>query len=509
MEKSIEEFKIYFKENNSNGVKCREKNIKNKFPIFYNNLKDFQSNLEIENFNEILFLFLNNLKNKPKCDCGKELKFGKSINEGYSKYCSLSCTNKSKEHIENVKITNNLKYGGNSPISSNIIKNKIKETMLNKHGVENIFENVEYIQNKVLEKYGNKHITKSKHYKNLIENSYMKKYPHIIKNGRDIEYKCEKCNNISIYQSNNFRYRNLNNINLCLTCLPMSQSYIEKELEEFLIDNNILFEKHNRNIIKPKEIDFLCGDIGIELHGNYWHSEIFRDNNYHYDKWLNCKNKNIKLIQIFEDEWKYKKEIIKSILLNNLKKENNIIYARKTEVRLISNKIYTDFCFDNHIQGYGIAKIRLGLFFNNELIQIMSFSSNRINLGNKNIENEYEMIRLCTKIGNIIIGGSSKLLKFFEDNFKPKKIITYCDLRFFNGKIYEKLDFKFEKLTKPNYFYLKSNDLTRYNRFNFRKDKLIKLGYDKNLTEFQIMKDNGYLKIYDVGNMKFSKIYNY
>jgi hypothetical protein len=46
----------------------------------------------------------------------------------------------------------------------------------------------------------------------------------------------------------------------------------------------------------------------------------------------------------------------------------------------------------------------------------------------------------------------------------------------------------------------------REHRYNFRKDKLIKLGYDSNKTEKEIMLELGYDKIWDTVNLKYEKI---
>ena len=73
--------------------------------------------------------------------------------------------------------------------------------------------------------------------------------------------------------------------------------------------------------------------------------------------------------------------------------------------------------------------------------------------------------------------------------------------------VYIKNGFKYIKNTPPNYWYLKVGQYNhRYHRYNFRKDILIKEGFDKNLSEFEIMKQKGFDRIWDCGNMKFEWI---
>jgi hypothetical protein len=137
----------------------------------------------------------------------------------------------------------------------------------------------------------------------------------------------------------------------------------------------------------------------------------------------------------------------------------------------------------------------------------MAFGKKRIAMGNKQqIDGEFEMLRFCNKLNTQVDGGASKLLKYFIKNYRPKLILTFADRRYSNGNLYKQLGFEFIDNTKPNYWYFKSAEMIRYHRFKFRKDVLVKEDYDKNKSEFEIMAERGYLRIYDCGNMKFQKI---
>lgn len=153
------------------------------------------------------------------------------------------------------------------------------------------------------------------------------------------------------------------------------------------------------------------------------------------------------------------------------------------------------------MQKSSFSKINLGLFYNDELVEVMTFDESRFN---KNYE--YELIRLCTLKYCSVIGGASKLFKYFLDNYDPKSIISYANRRFSKGSIYKTLGFEFVENTKPNYFYFK--DLKLLSRHNFQKHKLKeKLEFfDPSLSENVNMMLNGYRIIYDCGNMKFQWI---
>lgn len=210
-----------------------------------------------------------------------------------------------------------------------------------------------------------------------------------------------------------------------------------------------------------------------------------------------------KLICIFEDELKYKNDIVKNRLDSIFGKYNTKLYARKCEVREILAKDSFDFISKYHIQGYANAKNSIGLFYNNELVSVMTFGSLRKNLGSKSIDGEYEMIRYCSKPKTLIVGGASKMLKYFERKYNPTRIISYCDKRWSNGNLYYSLGFDLDHVSKPNYFYVR--DGKRENRFKYRKDVLVKEGYDKNKTEEEIMEERGIKRVYDCGCYVFEK----
>lgn len=233
----------------------------------------------------------------------------------------------------------------------------------------------------------------------------------------------------------------------------------------------------------------------------YWHSDDKKPDNYHLTKSELCENVGYKLIHVFEDEFVYKKEIVLSRLLNILGKTKEKIYARKCEIKEVTYKDSECFLNENHIQGNCISKHRYGLYYNNELVSLMTFGSTRINLNSKKENGVFELLRFVNKKNTSVLGGASKLLKHFIKVVSPIKIISYSDNRWGNGNLYKKLNFKFVRKSKPNYFYVLKNK--RINRFTYRKDVLVKQGFDKNKSEKEIMKERGINRIYDCGSTLF------
>ena len=131
----------------------------------------------------------------------------------------------------------------------------------------------------------------------------------------------------------------------------------------------------------------------------------------------------------------------------------------------------------------------------------MTFGSLRKSLGQKSQINSYELLRFCNKKNISIVGGASKIFKYFLNKWKPNEIISYSDNSRSNGNLYEKLCFNLISETEPNYYWI--IDGVRRHRFNFRKDRLVKLGYDSQKTEIQIMTELGYSRIFDCGSKKW------
>lgn len=281
-------------------------------------------------------------------------------------------------------------------------------------------------------------------------------------------------------------------------------SALEKELGNYITSiTNTPIEYNTRDIIGPNELDIYLPEkkLAIEFNGNYWHSELHKNKDYHINKTIACSQKGVRLIHVFEYEW-IKAESsnrIKNYLYNILCSNKEIIYARNTVVKEISTDEYRTFTDANHLQGSVNASIKLGLFSGSDLVGIMSFDTPRFNTNY-----QYELLRLCWKNNIKVIGGSEKLFKYFTTKYKPESIITYCDISKFNGDVYKRLGFRELCITEPNYVWVSHDNKTVLSRYKTQKSKLLQLGLGtSNQTENEIMHKLGYYKIYDCGNIKF------
>lgn len=521
-----------------------------------NNLSDIP-------FKEKVYLCLNNINKLPICqnpNCNKRVKF-KNSTLGYLKYCSNKCIS-SDPNIKKIKEekslekwgtkspsqsiiikdkiikTNKEKWGGNSPMSSKEIQRKSKKTLNKNWGVDNPAKSKEILEKRVesfksnieqykksykktsLERYGVEHPWSNKKiHKKTIDFFYKSYKDRIIESIKDkskfIDFKlgdktklifnCDKCSEEFEILTHQFYWRSHKNRNLCTNCFPISDtsSIAEKEILSFIKENyNGVILENDKSIIKPYEIDIYLPElnIGFEFNGVYWHSEKFKNKDYHLNKLNISNNKNIDLITIWEDEWNIKRNICESFILNKLGKSNKI-FGRRCSISLVNYMDSKKFLDDNHLQGDCKSSIRIGLYLNDEIVSLMTFSKLRLPIGGKSKEKVWELTRFCNKSGYTVVGGASKLLKYFINNYNPAEIQTYSDNMISNGDLYEKLGFKYSHTSKPGYWY--SINGIRYHRFNFRKDKLVKGGADKNKFEHEIMEEMGYLRVWSAGNKKW------
>jgi hypothetical protein len=280
----------------------------------------------------------------------------------------------------------------------------------------------------------------------------------------------------------------------CISALGISKG--ESELLEFIkSEYSGWIETSDRDILEGKELDIVLPDLGIafEFNGEYWHREDKVGKNYHLNKTKDTIDFGYQLIHIYESEWATKKEIVKSRIKSILGSTSKI-FARKCIVKEI--RFPKDFLNTNHIQEQGSpTSVNLGLFFENNLVAVMTFSSPRFSK-----EYTYELVRYCSILNTTIVGGASKLLKYFKNKYMGS-IISYSDKRWSIGSLYSTLGFKYSHTSVPNYRYYKR--LTSLSRYKCQKHLLKTLfpnSFSEELTEKEIMSLEGYYPVYDCGN---------
>lgn len=484
----------------------------------------------------LFYLVMHDLPEKPKAHCGSDSYFIK-YGRGYAKYCekydrslkSASCAVCHEELYKarniKAKATNIKLYGTEIAQQSDVVKNKVKETNLERYGCESHNSNQQIKDKKVqtyMERYGVENPRFIPEVKSQLDDLWVKQryntiiskldslytplfdYSDLMTRGEYdlLPFYCDACNDI-------FEHNHRLNRVKCTCQMFRKVSNGETDLLTFITESlppEIEILTSVRDIIPPKEIDIYIPSLKLafEYNGVYWHSHKNENmtKQYHQDKVLACKKQGINLIHIFEDEWmnQDKVDLIKERIKSKLQSSTRM-YARKCSVHEISKVESNSFVEQHHIQGSTNASINIGLFYEKELVAVMTFSASRFD---KNYQ--YELIRYCSK--GTIVGGASKLLKYFEREYNPESLMTYADMNWSTGNLYEKIGFKEEGITEPGYFYYDPKTKQRISRQKCQKHKLVKQGYPESLTESDICCNIlGYYKIYDSGNLKYSKRY--
>lgn len=271
-----------------------------------------------------------------------------------------------------------------------------------------------------------------------------------------------------------------------------------------------------KNVIPPKELDIYIPSkkLAIEYNGLAWHSDRPRDGRgipdvearrnakwRHLEKVISCEKAGVRLIHIFEDDWLYRSDIVKSILRNALG-FSAAIPARKCTIAPISFSDYSVFLQSNHLLGPSPADIRIGLFYLGELVELIGIKSCGNHIAGP------ELVRLATKCGMHVQGGFSRLLQHVRKNF-PKcfPLTSYIDRGSFCGNGYAACGFVRVCENEPTYFYVKGQ--VRYPRYKFMRKDIRRMHQSGELpywnpceTEELNMYKNGYHRIWNSGTIK-------
>lgn len=436
--------------------------------------------------------------------------------------CSFRCANKHPERIKKIKNNTNYeqlhekrvitclnKYGANSFTGSVVGKEKIKNSVIKKYGVNNI-KQLDTIKQKAIDTFNNNFpLNSEKRYQHFSKlgkdkqwNGNIDEIEEFLKNGNTVKDFSLK-NNVAFSTIYNFIKRE-NREDLITGFYSSTHKKITLELEKL----NINFIINDQKQIHPYQLDVFIPNhnLAIEVNGVFWHDEKKTPNNYHLMKTKLCENKKIQLLHFWDTEINKDINLVMSIIKSYLNL-NDIIYARKCNIKQISSQEAKSFQEQNHLQGFHAGKVYLGLFLNNKLIQTMSFGKSRFNK-----KYEWELIRFCSLKNTKIVGGASRLFRYFLKEYKPHSIISYCDRRIFSGKTYEILGLELIHNSTPNYWY--HNNTEVFSRIKFQKHKLNKLyergilkTYNSTLSEKENMILNGFNRIYDCGNSVWAKTY--
>lgn len=390
----------------------------------------------------------------------------------------------------------NVEYCG----QSKEVQEKRKETNLKKHGAEHVWcsgtDTRQKQQKTMLEKYGTTSISSLSD--EILEKLNDKQW--LIEQHHTLKKTLEKiADEISVSGSTICNYLKKYDIEI----KTRSSSMAEREIIEFmksLTSSTII--SNSRKIIPPYELDIYIPkyNIAIEYNGLFWHSEQGgKDKNYHITKTEMCEAVGIRLIHIFEDEWRDQKQKCKDTLRHLLGRSPKGVYARKTTIKEISWKTSKDFLNKYHLLNAGTpGNYRIGAFDGNVLVGVMVFGdSNNENSGKGNIE----LKRFVTNKKNNP-GLGSKMFKYAIIQNGYTKVTAFVDRRWFTGLVKSYIGFKVVGVSPPALWW--TNNENRYHRRFTTKKKLINQGYSEKMSKINILLSQGYTRIWDCGKIKLT-----
>jgi len=306
----------------------------------------------------------------------------------------------------------------------------------------------------------------------------------------------------------------------CPKCSKITtRSRAEKEILKLLKENYAGTIRHkDTSVLNGQELDIYLPELKLafEIDGLYWHSEGYKGKAYHLNKTEECYKAGVRLIHIFDDEWYQKKDIVSSKILNIVGCNKSArIYARACSIQDVPAKEKNAFLNSYHIQGEDKAAISKGLYYNGDLVAVMTMAKLRKSLGNKSSKDGvYELSRFAT-CGHVVGGFSRLFTAILREHPDIHRVSTFADLRWSDrdNNVYLKNGFSLNHISPPNYWYFNKNasaySARRYHRYNFRKGVLqekFPKEYDPSLTEFEIMDKTAYRRIWDCGNLVYSYV---
>lgn len=416
---------------------------------------------------------------------------------------------------QKIRQTNLKKYGTEIASQSDSVKQKISATKLNYTDEENTLINLKR-SDTCLKLYGKSTISQLDFIKEKISQSKkehnLQKYDNV-KSIIDSRIFCCYCNDEQcnlckdkefLITRSMYLKRQKHNEELCTIKNPInhSSSYEEKDFRNFISEiykKNIIY--NDRQILKGKEIDVYIPELklGFEFNGIYFHSELYKSKSYHQEKTILAQKSDISLIQIWEDDWSYKRTVVESIIKRRLGL-CDLYDVNKCQIKDINIYEAKDFIKHNDLCEYIESDINLGLYHNNMLISILTLK--------KYNTSDYEICNFSIKNNMNVNGGFQKLLNYFIDIYYPSKITAKISLDLNSEHIYIENGFKNVKILDVDYIWSNSSTENKYlfnnKRHRFNKREMKQFGYDK-FTDNELY-ERDFLKCYNSGYVLLEKI---
>lgn len=495
-----------------------------RYPRLYETVCNLTSFLDYDApVRDRLFCILNCIEVQPTCpSCGRTMRFNQQKNR-FNQYCPNttdgSCGMSDPTKRTQIKDTTIKRHGVDNAQKSPAVKVKRASTMIHRYGVvspaqmeqnrnklrDYIVANAAEVEDKrvatSLSKYNRTHANQ----RHIPDEAYA-----VLSSKANLESALRDLSKTDLAMSLGVTFNLVHE-----ACKRFDLEYIPTKSAGSSQQQSLLtyvLQQYNgeivqdaKGIIPAYELDiYLPGlKLAIEYNGVYFHGESNnRGRTYHRNKLNLCNEAGVRLIQVWSNEWLYKRDVVKSRISSALGRSERL-YARHCQFVTLTPQQEREFFSNSHMQGYVPSAVNIGLQHNGATVAVMSFIRSRYN---KNFE--WELLRYSSAPYRTVVGGASKLLKRFITEHSPSSMISYCDLRWGSGNMYEQIGFTRASRSAPNYFYFNRNGDTNklQSRQMFQKHKLkdVLETFNPALTEWENMRANGYDRIWDCGNDVFT-----
>lgn len=306
-----------------------------------------------------------------------------------------------------------------------------------------------------------------------------------------LRFKCKTCNNTC--------FKSLAMLEDCPVCFHCHPKESKGQIEVFEFVRSLCPDAviSDRKLIAPKEVDVYVPSkkLAIEYHGLFWHSDqVIKDEAYTQNKLELCREKGVSLFVVFEDEWRDRQAIVKSMIRHRLGLTTNRIHARMCDVRELPVKVANEFLEHAHLEGGCRAKVAFGLFHAGVLVGCMTLR--------RPFHRKYagclEVARSALAPNTSVPGWLGRLTKrallYCNERGISDGLMTYVDARLGGGTpSYASAGWKVVSNTRsPRFWWTDFYD--RFNRFKFRADK------SRNLSQREVAEMNGVSKLFGCTN---------
>lgn len=386
-------------------------------------------------------------------------------------------------------------------------RDKAKETCLEKYGVDNLFRDTERMKKAYQEKLGVDHpmhlqrvkdkMVSNTNYEALISKTHatnLVKYG--VENAATLpEVKARIRASVKDTFMNKYGATCYWTTPECKSAYNSVHSVPNDTFASLLDVTKIPYQREHK--LLNRSYDFIVGRNLIEInpsatHNSTWSvfGDVGIDKYYHRDKSQLAEDNGYRCIHVWD--WDDKAKIVKLLL------PRKRVFARKCVVKEVDLNTTREYLNEHHLQGYAKDEIRMGLYYNDELVSIMTFGKPRYNK-----KCDCELIRYCSSYD--VVGGAEKLFSHFIKDYNPNQVVSYCDKSKFTGETYTKLGFKFISNTVSKHWYNPKTDthvtdnLLRQRGF----DQLFGTSYGKGTANEALMLEAGFVEIFDAGQTTY------